>query len=77
VEIAVAFGRAVKARRVELGLSQEELVERARSARSFISGVEQGTKAATIKSVWKIAVALNCRPSDLWKTAERLHDEAR
>lgn len=72
VDIALAFGKAVKIRRVEVGISQEALADKAGFARSFMSAVELGRKNASIISVWKVAEALDCRPSDLWLTAERL-----
>lgn len=71
----MAFGKAVKIRRVELGISQEALAAKAEFARSFLSGVERGTKAASTTSVWRLAQALECKPSDLWLTAERLRRE--
>lgn len=71
-KVGAAFGKAVKLRRVEVGISQEELADRADLARSFLSGIERGAKSASIQSVWKIATALECRPSDLWLVAERL-----
>lgn len=73
--IAIAFGKAVKIRRVEVGISQEALADKAGCARSFLSGIELGTKMPTITSVWKLALALNCKPSDLWLTTERLLQE--
>lgn len=72
MDIEKAFGRAVKIRRVELDISQEELADKAGMARSFVSGIELGNKAASITSVWRLARALNCTPSDLWLNAERL-----
>lgn len=75
MDISVAFGKAVKIRRVEVGISQEALADRADLARSFLSGIELGTKMASIISVWKLAKALDCKPSDLWLTAERLMQE--
>jgi transcriptional regulator with XRE-family HTH domain len=57
---------------VELDYSQEELANKADLARSFVSGVERGTAKASIASVWKLAVALECYPSDLWLSAERM-----
>lgn len=75
VDISVAFGKAVKIRRVEVGITQEELAGKAGFARSFLSGIELGTKMPTITSVWKLAQALDCLPSDLWLTAERLVHE--
>lgn len=70
--VGVAFGKAIKLKRVEVGISQEALADRADLARSFLSGIERGVKSASIQSVWKIATALGCRPSDLWLEAERL-----
>lgn len=72
MDIEVAFGKAVKIRRVELGISQVELAEEGEFARSFLSGIERGTKAATTTTVWRLAQSLKCKPSDLWLTAERL-----
>lgn len=72
LEIEVAFGKAVKIRRVELGISQIELAVEGEFSRSFLSGIERGAKAATTTTVWRLAQALKCNPSDLWLTAERL-----
>ena len=76
MDIGMAFGRAVKLRRTELGVSQEVLADKAGLARSFVSGVERGKASASIVSVWKLAEALDCLPSDLWLSAERLHQGA-
>lgn len=73
MDILVCFGKAVKLRRVEIDLSQEALADKAALARSFVSGIERGTTKASVESVWKLANALDCRPSDLWITAERLY----
>ena len=75
MEIGEAFGKAVKIRRIEIGISQEELAHQAEFARSFLSAIELGQKGASIQSVWRLAQALDCKPSDLWLTAERLEQE--
>lgn len=75
MDVAVAFGRAVKMRRAELDLSQEDVTDLTGLARSFLSGVECGRKRPTLDSVWRLTQALRCRPSDLWLVAERLLDE--
>ncbi len=72
LDIAIAFGKAIKLRRTELDMSQEALADKAELARSFVSGVERGTTLASIGSVWKLAQALECQPSDLWLVAEHL-----
>lgn len=77
VDIQVAFGRAVKLRRTELDFSQEELADASTLARSFVSGVERGESNASTASVWKLAQALKCMPSDLWLAAERIYSAAR
>ncbi|WP_290501213.1 helix-turn-helix transcriptional regulator [Alcanivorax sp.] len=73
VDIQKAFGKAVKLRRTELDLSQEELADASTLARSFVSGVERGESNASTASVWKLAQALKCMPSDLWLSAERIY----
>lgn len=72
VDVSKAFGRAVKARRAECDLTQEALAEKGDLGRAFLSAMERGEKAPTIKTVWKLAMALDCKPSDLWLTTERL-----
>lgn len=76
MDVAMAFGRAVKARRAECGLTQEALADKGDLGRAFLSAMERGEKAPTIKTVWKLAKALDCKPSDLWLTTERLMDSA-
>ena len=75
-DIAVAFGKAVKLRRTELDMSQEELANQAGLARSFVSAVERGQAQASIGSIEKLVQALDCLPSDLWLSAERILAEA-
>lgn len=72
MNVEKCFGRSVKIRRVEIGVTQEELAHRADLARSFVSGIERGTVKATITSVWSLSKALDCNPSDLWLVTERL-----
>ena len=71
LEIEMAFGKAIKLRRVEIDITQEALALKSGLARSFVSGVERGAVKASIRSVWSIAAGLECRPSDLWLVAER------
>ena len=73
LNVGLAFGKAVKLRRIELGLNQEELADKAELARSFVSGIERGVAKATVTSVWKLAMALDCKPSDIWIVAERIY----
>ena len=71
IDIKTAFGMAVKVKRVEQRLSQEQLANGADMARSFISRVERGTANPSVSSVMKIADTLECLPSELWLRAEQ------
>ena len=70
------MGAAVRARRLELGLSQEELGYRARLDRSYLSGVERGVRNATATSLRRIAAALETQVGRLAMAAEGLVESA-
>ena len=74
MDIQKAFGMAVRLKRTELSMSQETLALAAGKARSFVSAVERGTTAASLTSMWELANALETKPSDLWRDAERLYE---
>lgn len=59
------FADNVKRKRLELGLSQEELAERAGVHRTYIGMLERREKNVTIYNIERIAAALNTRPSRL------------
>lgn len=72
MDVTEAFGRAVKARRAEMQWTQDQVSEEGGFGRTFISSLERGEKAPTVATVWKVALALGCKPSDLWLKAEQL-----
>ncbi len=57
-QISRTFGEAVKRRRLELGVSQEELAELSDLHRTYISDVERAKRNITLKSAARIASAL-------------------
>lgn len=59
------FGGVVRKRRLELGISQEELAERADLHFTYISSTERGERNISIMNIAKIAKALNCAMADL------------
>lgn len=58
ISLLEAIGSAVAKRRSELGLSQEELAERAEVHRTYISDVERGTRNLSVLTLDRIANAL-------------------
>jgi len=62
----LSFGRAVRTRRIALGLSQEELADRAGLHRNYIGGIERGERNVGIKAVYALAAGLGCGPSELF-----------
>jgi transcriptional regulator with XRE-family HTH domain len=57
-DIRKRFGTAVRARRAELGLTQEELAEAARINRSYIGDIERGARNVSLRNVEKLLLAL-------------------
>ncbi len=63
--IVVHFGQSVRNLRLRLGISQEELAERADLHRTYISGIERGARNVTLRSIERLAKALGVSTSDL------------
>jgi transcriptional regulator with XRE-family HTH domain len=70
-ELLKAFGQAVRARRVELNLSQEDLAETSHLDRTYIGGVERGERNLSLLNIYRIAGALKVSASHLIKSAEK------
>jgi transcriptional regulator with XRE-family HTH domain len=67
-----AFGEAVRGLRERRELSQERLGELSRLHRNYIGGIERGELNPTLKTIKKLAAALELTPSRLLAAAERL-----
>lgn len=61
------FGACVRAERERMGVSQEELAERAGMHRTYLGGVERGERNVGLLNVLRIARALGVTPSALLK----------
>lgn len=59
------LGRAIKRRREEAGLSQEEFAERAEVHRTYVSQLERGLKSPSVRVLGKVAEALGCEAWEL------------
>ena len=66
-ELKRNFGGAIKAKRSEMGLSQEDLAVRAGLHRTYISDVERGVRNLSLESIEKLARALELSVSGLFE----------
>ena len=70
---ALAFGAAVREKRFELGLSQEELANAAQVERSHMGKIERGEHLPNLVLILRLAKALSVKPGHLVdQTAEKL-----
>ncbi|APF01455.1 helix-turn-helix domain-containing protein [Pseudomonas putida] len=59
------LGSIIRVRRKAVGLSQEALADAAAIDRAHLGKIERGERNVTILNVLRIAMALNCRASEL------------
>lgn len=59
------LGRNIRRHRNAQGISQEELAFRAEMKRSYVSGIELGTRNPTVKALERLAGALDLDPRSL------------
>lgn len=64
-KLVIIFARNVRTIRQHLGLSQEELAERAGVHRTYIGMLERSEKNVTIYNIERIASALDVEPYQL------------
>ena len=70
MNIRKLFGINVRRCREEKGWSQDKLAEASGLHRTYISGIERGTRNPTIEIVGQIAKSLNVNPSELLDEGE-------
>src|ERR1700704_4767059 len=58
VQLKILLGNAIKSTRSALGISQEELANRAGLHRTYVSDIERGARNPSLESVEKLADAL-------------------
>lgn len=71
MNLLVAFGMVIRRERERKHLTQERLAELADLHHNFVSLVERGKSAPGLDTVAALAKALNRRPSQLLRAAER------
>ncbi|UXJ50812.1 helix-turn-helix domain-containing protein [Pseudomonas citronellolis] len=72
MNLAHFFGPAIRKHRESLRLSQEELAARASIDRTYISGVERGTRNPTLEVMQRIATALGSDLDVIFSTAREI-----
>ncbi len=65
-DILKTLGKNIKYYRTKLGLTQVELAELSRVYRSHLAGIETGSLNPSVKTVEKLAKALDVSVSDLF-----------
>ncbi|ADI39318.1 helix-turn-helix domain-containing protein [Waddlia chondrophila] len=63
--IRKAFGLKVRMRRFEIGITQEELAEKADLHPTYVGSVERGERNIALENIVAIAKGLGCSPKDL------------
>lgn len=63
--LQVIFGNLVRTRRTNLGLTQEELAEKADMHFTYVSSTERGERNISLANINKLAKALECSMKDL------------
>jgi CheY-like chemotaxis protein len=67
-DLKALFGTTIKSKRSELGMSQEELADRAGLHRTYVSDVERGMRNVSLISIEKLAHALGL---SVWRLFEK------
>jgi transcriptional regulator with XRE-family HTH domain len=70
-DIRERFGFAVKTRREELRLTQEDLADKAGIHRTYLSDVERGSRNLSLINIERLAAALMMSLSELFRLVER------
>jgi transcriptional regulator with XRE-family HTH domain len=66
----VALGRAIRAHRAVLGISQEALADRSGLHRTYVGGIERGERNPSFTNIVRLADALELPASRLLQSAE-------
>lgn len=70
-KIEILFGNAVRKRRQEMGLSQEDFADKAGIHRTYVSSIELGKVQVSIRIAAQLADALAVPLSVLWRDIEQ------
>ena len=68
-DVKKAFGAAIRSARLDQGISQEELADRADLHRTYVSDVERGMRNVSLENIEKLGNALRLSVSTLFSQA--------
>lgn len=60
-----AVGKVIRQKRIQKGMTQELLSGFAGIARTHLTMIENGSKQPNFETIWRIAIALEMKPSEL------------
>jgi transcriptional regulator with XRE-family HTH domain len=63
--LAIQFGRNIRAARAKISMKQEELCGKANLDRSYLSKIESGSYNITLAKTYALAAALQCPLSEI------------
>lgn len=66
-EIRLRFGKAVRKRRHQLGVSQEEFADMCALDRTYVGGIERGERNVALVNIERIAKAFKVSLSELFR----------
>ena len=69
-DLRAAFGRRVRELRHRLGVSQEELADRAGLHWTYLGGIERGERNPALVNVGKLVRALEVTLAEFWSVFE-------
>src|ERR1041384_865719 len=69
-DVQKGFGAEIKRRRIQLGISQEKLAERASLHRTYVSDVEAGKRNPSLASIQRLTLALGASLGAIFASVE-------
>jgi transcriptional regulator with XRE-family HTH domain len=66
-----ALGAAVRALRLERGLTQDQLAERAKMSENYVGDTERGERNVSVRVLWQFADGLGIEVSTLMRETEQ------
>ncbi len=72
----VALGESIRRRRMECGVSQQDLALDAGVHRTYISDIERGSRNLTVLTLNRIAQALGTTAGELYRQADMIEHAA-